>query len=89
MTNSLWVRVAVLATTSRLDSVASALRRPGRLDMEIEVILSFLWTVLGIQIRRIRMFLDLLDPDPDTLVRGTDPAPDSSLFSKNALSGLK
>jgi hypothetical protein len=24
---------------------------------------------------RIRMFLGLLDPDPDPLVRGTDPAP--------------
>jgi hypothetical protein len=36
--------------------------------------------VLGI---RIRMFLDLLDPDPDPLVRGTDPnpVPDPSLFS--------
>jgi hypothetical protein len=30
--------------------------------------------VLRIRIRRIRMFLGLLDPDP--LVRGTDPAPD-------------
>jgi hypothetical protein len=24
---------------------------------------------------RIRMFLDLLDPDPDPLIRGTDPDP--------------
>jgi|LakMenEpi03Aug12_release.lakeMendotaPanAssembly.Ray.scaffolds.fasta_scaffold2203278_1 hypothetical protein len=36
--------------------------------------------VLGIRIRRIRMFLALLDPDPDPLVRGTDtpepPDPD-------------
>jgi hypothetical protein len=31
------------------------------------------------RIRRIRMFLGLLDPDPDLLVRGT--APDPSLFS--------
>jgi hypothetical protein len=31
--------------------------------------------VLPIQIRRIHMFLGLLDPDP--VVRGTDPAPDS------------
>ncbi len=38
-------------------------------------------TVLGIRIRRIRMFLGL--PDPDPLVRGTDPDP--SLV----LSGLK
>jgi hypothetical protein len=30
-------------------------------------------TLLWIRIRRIRMFLDLLDPDP--LVRGTDPDP--------------
>jgi hypothetical protein len=28
------------------------------------------WTVLRI---RIRMFLGLLDPDPDPFVRGTDP----------------
>ncbi len=34
---------------------------------------SFLCAVLGIRIRRIRMFLGLLDPDPDPLVRGTDP----------------
>ncbi len=36
--------------------------------------------MLGI---RIRMFLDLLDPDPHPLVRGTDPdqGPDPSLFS--------
>jgi hypothetical protein len=31
--------------------------------------------VLRIRIRRIRMFLGLLDPDPDSLVRGTDPDP--------------
>ncbi len=37
------------------------------------------YAVLGIWIRRIRMFLGLQDPDP---VRGTDPdpAPDPSLF---------
>ncbi len=36
-----------------------------------------LHTVLWIQIQicRIRMFLDLLDLDPDPLVRGTDPDP--------------
>jgi hypothetical protein len=34
--------------------------------------------VLGIR-RRIRMFLGL--PDPDSLVRGTDPDTDPSLFS--------
>ncbi len=33
----------------------------------------FLYAVLRTQVRRIRMFLDLLDPDP--LVRGTDPDP--------------
>ncbi len=34
--------------------------------------------VLWIRIHRIHVFLDLLDPDPDPLVRGmdTDPAPD-------------
>jgi hypothetical protein len=31
--------------------------------------------VLRIQIRKIRMFLDLLDPDPDPLVTGMDPDP--------------
>jgi hypothetical protein len=38
--------------------------------------------VLGIRIRRIRMFLGLQDPDPEPLVRGTDPdqALDPSLF---------
>ncbi len=41
-------------------------------------------TVLGIRIRKIPMFLGLLDPDPlvrgtdpDPLVRGTDPDPAS------------
>ncbi len=29
--------------------------------------------VLRIRIRRIRMFLALLDPDPDPPIRGTDP----------------
>jgi hypothetical protein len=38
----------------------------------------YLAPVLGIWIR---MFLGLLDPDPDPLIRGMDPAPDSSLFS--------
>jgi hypothetical protein len=32
-------------------------------------------------IRRIRMFLALLDPDPDPLVRGMDPDP--SIFKQN------
>ncbi len=36
--------------------------------------------VLGIRFRRIRMFSGLLDLDP--LVRGMDPDPDPSLFSK-------
>jgi hypothetical protein len=40
------------------------------------IILNTFWSVLGI---RIRMFLDLQDPDP--VVRYTDPAPDPSLFS--------
>jgi hypothetical protein len=43
--------------------------------------------VLGIRIliRRIRMFLGLLDPDPDILVRGIDPVPepDPSLSHKD------
>ena len=32
--------------------------------------------VLRIRIHRIHMFLGLLDPDPDPLVRGMDPDPD-------------
>jgi hypothetical protein len=31
--------------------------------------------VLRIRIHRIHMFLGLLDPDPDPLVRGMDPDP--------------
>ena len=38
----------------------------------------YLAPVLGI---RIRLFLGLLDPDPDPLVTSMDPAPDSCLFS--------
>ncbi len=42
-----------------------------------ELVVSFLniRPVLRIRIRRIHMFLGLLDPDPDPLVRGTDPDP--------------
>ncbi len=36
----------------------------------------YLLTVLRIRIRRIHMFLGLLDWDPDPLVRGMDPDPD-------------
>jgi hypothetical protein len=42
------------------------------------------WKVLGIR-NRIRIFLSL--PDPDPLVRGTDPDPYPFLI--NVLSGLK
>ncbi len=41
--------------------------------------LNFVKAVLGIRIRKIRMFLGLADPDP--LVRGTDLDPDISFFS--------
>ncbi len=40
--------------------------------------LRILTTVLGIRIRRVPMFLGLAYLDPDPLVRGTDPDPDSS-----------
>jgi hypothetical protein len=30
----------------------------------------------------IHMFLDLLDPDPDPLVRGTDPNPNPSIIKQ-------
>jgi hypothetical protein len=35
--------------------------------------------VLRIRIHRIHMFLGLLDPDPDQLIRGMDPDPDPAL----------
>jgi hypothetical protein len=35
-----------------------------------------LTAVLRIRIHRIHVFLGLLDPDPDPLVRGMDPDPD-------------
>jgi hypothetical protein len=35
--------------------------------------------VLRIRIHRIHMFLGLLDPDPDPLVRGMDPDTDPAL----------
>jgi hypothetical protein len=38
------------------------------------------WSMLPAVLRiRIRMFFGLLDPDPDTLVRGTDPDPVPSI----------
>ncbi len=42
--------------------------------------------VLRIRIRRIRMFLGLLDPDPDPLVRGMHPDPDPQKVRKNLYS---
>jgi ankyrin repeat protein len=51
-------------------------------------IFTYFLPVLGIRIRRIRMFFGL--PDPDLLVRGADPAPDPSPFSYiNVFSRLK
>jgi hypothetical protein len=42
-----------------------------------------LQAVLRIQIRfRIHMFLGLLDPGPDPLVRGMDPNPDLSIIKQ-------
>ena len=37
------------------------------------------FSVLRIRILRIRMFLGLLDPDPDPLVKGMDPGMDPAL----------
>jgi hypothetical protein len=34
------------------------------------------------RIRRIHMFLGLLNQDPDPLVRGTDPDPDPSIIER-------
>jgi hypothetical protein len=42
--------------------------------------------MLRIRFRRIRMFLGLLDPDPDPVVRGTDPNP--SIIKQNYLKTL-
>ncbi len=39
--------------------------------------------VLRIQIHRIHVFLGLLDPDLDPLVRGMDPDPDADLDPSN------
>jgi hypothetical protein len=41
-----------------------------------------LQAVLRIRIYRIHMFLGLLDPDPDPLVRGMDPDPDPSVIKQ-------
>ncbi len=41
---------------------------------------------IRIRIPRIRMFLDLLDPDLDPLVRGTDPDP--SIIKQNSKKSL-
>ncbi len=38
-----------------------------------------LYPVMRIRIHRIHMFLGLLDPDPDPLVRGMDPDPNPSI----------
>ncbi len=34
------------------------------------------------------MFLDLLDPDPDLLVKGMDPDPDPSIIKQNSKKNL-
>jgi hypothetical protein len=44
-------------------------------DEIVTNVLSRLVTVFRIRIYRIHMFLGLLDPDPDPLVRGMDPDP--------------
>ncbi len=38
-------------------------------------LIAVLRTRIRIRTRRIHMFLGILDPDPDTLVRGMDPEP--------------
>jgi hypothetical protein len=40
--------------------------------------------VLRIRIRKIHMFLGLTDPDPDPLVRDTDPNADPSIIKQNS-----
>jgi hypothetical protein len=47
--------------------------------------------MLGIRIRRSPIFLGLPDPDPDPLVRGTDPdlAPDPSRIERTESVALK
>jgi hypothetical protein len=37
---------------------------------------------IRIRIHQIHMFLGLMDPDPDLLVRGMDPAPDPSIIKQ-------
>ncbi len=41
---------------------------------------SVLWIRIRNRIQRIHLFLGLLDPDPDPLVRGMDPDPDPSII---------
>jgi hypothetical protein len=61
-----------------------------RLNYGSKIYLTFLMLLVIqyfiIRIRRIHMFLGLLSPDPDPLVRGTDPAlypdPDPSIISQ-------
>ncbi len=45
---------------------------------------------IRIRIRPIRMFLGLLDPDPDPLVRGMDPGqdPNPSIIKQNSKKNL-
>jgi hypothetical protein len=49
------------------------------------VLTTVLWirNRMRIQIHRIHVFLDLLDPDSDPLVRGMDPDPDPDLDPSN------
>ncbi len=53
-----------------------ARRSEGKEGRLLQLCFLSLISVLGI---RIRMFLGLQDPDPDLSVKGTDPAPDTSL----------
>ncbi len=48
-------------------------------------ILKFLTALLRIRIRRIHLFLDHLDPNPDSFVRGTDPLLSWSKIVRNTL----
>jgi hypothetical protein len=75
------IRTCTLLTTARYIYTLHSIL----LYKNINGTAALLIPVLGIRIRRIRMFLGLPDPDPDPLVRGANPAPDPdpdpSLFS--------
>jgi uncharacterized membrane protein len=68
-----WLQIPIILMSSRIRIRIKA-KSWIRIRIKVMQIRKLcLYAVLRIQIRRIRMFLDLLDPDP--VERGTDPDP--------------